>query len=118
MTPEIKDMITLAAKAMGYTHLRHLNEFHCAVQNTFHPFKIMGRDKNGNTVAFNPLTSSADSHALMCDLEIEVSWSISKPAVIALHGGKTWHKVPYTTDKAAACRLAILRVAAEIGART
>lgn len=111
MTPEIKEMIELAAKAMGY------GGEYCEVRECF-VYSTIGGNYNRT---FHPLTP-ADSHALMCELEIDIYWipEINRVEAVKIADGyKVKHRwqEPYTTDKSAACRLAVLRVAAEIGRR-
>lgn len=110
MTPEEKELIILAAKAMGYEWAKFEGDQLFVIPNTECPEAFW----------WNPLTSLSD-RAAMCDqLEIDIYWLPDCKVVEAVkvkNGYKCFarHQVHYTTDKSAACSLACLRVAAEIG---
>lgn len=117
MTNEIKELITLAAKAMGYV-IESIDGDVCFRYNKFpDPEESYGLTK------WNPYISDSDCFRMETELEIDVLFFKRGERVEANNGLPEDHRDfiswtnEYGTDKAAARRLASLRVAAEIGRR-
>lgn len=116
---EYKELIALAAKAMGY-----IVESHCENGVWVYPvnYKLNSDEEPTPYFLWNPLTSLYD-RAAMCDqLEIDIEWN----AVGVGRAVRAWDTVDNFAveyhdgsleSKSLACSLACLRVAAEVGRR-
>lgn len=98
-----KELIELAARAMGY-EIVHSLQTRCIVVNP----------KTGWRGTFAPLHSNSDCARMEAELEIDVEW-FGESVVCSANHSKHLEDEPYGTDKAAARRRASTRVAAEIG---
>lgn len=115
MTEDQKELVTLAAKAMGYEgewYSEQYEDYVCA--------GILPKDFEGIPAlnVWNPITSDSDCFHMETELEIDVkNFSSSYIAGRWFDGKYIYFTKPYGSDKAAARRLASTRVAAEIQRR-
>lgn len=118
MTPaELRRLLDLAAKAMGYTTTHKWNAERMLLNPTVVAL-VVHRDGELVTTGWNPADDDGDSRRLEVMLNLQVNPEIKTdhgPAATAYDGGYGIATVQHNGDKYAATRLAVLRAASAIG---
>lgn len=114
---DIRELLELAARAMGRcphteTRLERWEDGNDA--GTDHICVACGQDVSGSR--WDPRDDSGDSHDMCAALEIDTEWVLGGVrCFLGVHGLAEELFVEHNDDRAAAWRMAALRMAAEIG---
>lgn len=109
-----QEMLTLAAKAMGYESRGSFEHSDCSGLYIVHPVL---KDDAGAYVKWRPLTNSGDAAEMCAALGIDTVWRSGGVLCsfddLDIDATEYWES--HHGDRAAAWRLAAVRVASEIG---